>query len=130
MKLVNILVIGYASENWESNRCQRKGDMCMAQSTFSVRMDENLKKQFDALCADFGMNATTAFNVFARAVVRERRIPFEIVSSKPELARESGLQAFMELREEAKNSGLQDLTLDEINNEINLTRNAREGNNA
>ena len=26
------------------------------------------------------MNATTAFNVFARAVVRERRIPFEIVS--------------------------------------------------
>ena len=102
----------------------------MAQSTFSVRMDENLKKQFDALCADFGMNATTAFNVFARAVVRERRIPFEIVSSKPELTRESGLQAFMELREEAKNSGLQDLTLDEINNEINLTRNAREGNNA
>ena len=101
----------------------------MAQSTFSVRMDENLKKQFDALCADFGMNATTAFNVFARAVVRERRIPFEIVASMPELTRESGLQAFMELREEAKNEGLQDLTLDEINHEINLTRNAGEGNN-
>lgn len=25
-----------------------------------------------------GMNATTAFNIFARAVVREKKIPFEI----------------------------------------------------
>ena len=55
----------------------------MAQQTFSIRMDENLKKEFDVLCEDFGMNATTAFNVFARAVVRERRIPFEINSPLP-----------------------------------------------
>ena len=53
----------------------------MAQATFSIRMDEKLKKQFDILCEDFGMNATTAFNVFARTVVRERKIPFEIVAS-------------------------------------------------
>ena len=53
----------------------------MAQATFSVRMDETLKRQFDALCADFGMNAATAINVFARAVVRERRIPFAIAAS-------------------------------------------------
>lgn len=44
----------------------------MAQATFSVRMDETLKKQFDYLCQDFGMTATTAINIFARAVVRER----------------------------------------------------------
>lgn len=54
----------------------------MAQTVFSVRMDENLKLQFDTLCQEFGMNATTAFNVFARAVVRERKIPFEIASDK------------------------------------------------
>ena len=39
----------------------------MAQATFSVRMDEALKKQFDGLCQEFGMNASTAINVFARA---------------------------------------------------------------
>jgi addiction module RelB/DinJ family antitoxin len=50
----------------------------MAQAAFSVRMDENLKKQFEGLCSDFGMNMTTAFTIFAKAVVRERRIPFEI----------------------------------------------------
>ena len=89
----------------------------MAQATFSVRMDEKLKRQFDDLCADFGMNATTAFNVFARAVVRERRIPFEIQASE-EVTRDSGMQAFLALRNEAKKNGIQDMSLDEINEEI------------
>jgi DNA-damage-inducible protein J len=43
-------------------------------------MDENLKKQFDTLCNEFGMNTTTAITVFAKTVVRERKIPFEIGS--------------------------------------------------
>lgn len=55
----------------------------MAQATFSVRMDEVLKKQFDELCREFGMNASTAINIFARAVVRERGIPFEICDRRP-----------------------------------------------
>ena len=55
----------------------------MAQATFSVRMDDNLKKEFDRLCSDFGMSMSTAINVFARAVVRERKIPFEIMASDP-----------------------------------------------
>lgn len=94
----------------------------MAQATFSVRMDEELKRQFDSLCADFGMNATTAFNVFARAVVRERKIPFEIVSPKRDITRNDGMKAFMALREEAKVNGIQDLSLEEINAEINQAR--------
>ena len=52
----------------------------MAQTTFSIRMDENLKKQFDSLCTEFGMNVTTAFTVFAKTVVRERKIPFNIAA--------------------------------------------------
>ena len=93
----------------------------MAQATFSVRMDEKLKRQFDDLCADFGMNATTAFNVFARAVVRERRIPFEIEASE-EVTSASGMQAFLALRNEAKKNGIQDMSLDEINEEIRQAR--------
>lgn len=93
----------------------------MAQATFSVRMDETLKKQFDNLCSEFGMNATTAFNVFARAVVRERKIPFEIQASS-DVSRASGMQAFMALREEAKANGVQDMSLDEINEEIRQAR--------
>ena len=74
----------------------------MAQATFSVRMDETLKKQFDTLCSDFGMTASTAINVFARAVVRERKIPFEIVSPEPEITREKAMQAFLSLEHRQK----------------------------
>lgn len=94
----------------------------MAQATFSVRMDENLKKQFDILCADFGMNATTAFNIFAKAVVREKRIPFEIVSNRGDVTLNDGMQAFLSLRQQAKSNGIQDFTLDEINEEIRKAR--------
>ena len=54
----------------------------MAQATFSVRMDETLKRQFDQMCADFGMSVSTAITVFAKTVVRERKIPFEIAAPR------------------------------------------------
>jgi DNA-damage-inducible protein J len=53
----------------------------MSQTTLSIRMDGDIKKRFDAFCADAGMNVTVAVNMFARAVLRENRIPFEIVGS-------------------------------------------------
>lgn len=93
----------------------------MAQTTFSVRMEEGLKRQFEGLCQEFGMNMATAIHVFVRAVVRERRIPFEI-SSETELTREGAMQAFMTLRQEAKRSGAADMTLEEINREIEMAR--------
>ena len=94
----------------------------MAQATFSIRMDEKLKHEFDLLCADFGMNATTAFNIFARAVVREKKIPFEIQASPAVTERVRGFNAFMELRQEAKQNGIQDMSLEEINEEIENAR--------
>ncbi len=94
----------------------------MAQATFSVRMDEVLKKQFDGLCQEFGMNASTAINVFARAVVRQRRIPFEISSPESEITREGAMQAFTALRAQAKNNGVANMSLDDINKEISLAR--------
>ena len=94
----------------------------MAQATFSVRMDEGLKKQFDGLCQEFGMNASTAINVFARAVVRQRRIPFEIASPETEITREGAMQAFMALRTKAKENGVSDMSLEEINKEIDVAR--------
>lgn len=90
----------------------------MSQSTFSIRMDSNLKKEFDELCSDFGMNATTAFNIFARAVVRERKIPFEISST----LRKDALEAVENIRQNAIDNGTADMSLEEINKEIELVR--------
>jgi DNA-damage-inducible protein J len=57
----------------------------MAQTTFSVRMDSEVKKQFDDFCSQVGMNTTTAFNIFARAVLREKRLPFDITTESDPL---------------------------------------------
>ena len=43
----------------------------MANTNINIRMDADLKRQFEAFCADMGMTMTTAFNVFARKAVRE-----------------------------------------------------------
>ena len=49
----------------------------------NIRMDADLKKQFEIFCADMGMTMTTAFNIYAKKVVREYRIPFEIGAEDP-----------------------------------------------
>ena len=41
-------------------------------------MDQELKEQFEACCDQLELSMTAAVNLFARAVVRERRIPFDI----------------------------------------------------
>lgn len=53
----------------------------MGQTTLNVRMDEDLKRRFDAFCADVGMNASVAVNLFVKTVIREQRIPFEIAAA-------------------------------------------------
>ena len=50
----------------------------MATTSVTIRMDENLKKQAETLFDEMGMNMTTAFTVFAKAAVRQGKIPFEI----------------------------------------------------
>ena len=87
----------------------------------TVRMDSSVKASFDALCNEFGMSANTAINVFAKAVVMYRKIPFEIKASQDNSS-ESFKKAFYTLRESARKNGLQDMTLEEINEEIRQTR--------
>lgn len=96
----------------------------MAQVSMTVRMDSQLKQSFDALCQEFGMSANTAMTVFAKAVVKYRKIPFEIKASREDPSMK-GLKAFEALRKQAADNGLQDMTLDEINEEIRLAREER-----
>lgn len=50
----------------------------MSQSTVSIRMDENLKRDFDKICNDLGMTMSTAVTILAKTMTREKRIPFEV----------------------------------------------------
>ena len=94
----------------------------MAQTSMTFRVDDSLKKNFDKLCEEFGLTSTAALTVFMKAVVRERKIPFEVKTESAEEVRSRGLRAFWALREEAKKNGLTGMTLEEINEEIRLSR--------
>lgn len=55
----------------------------MAQTNINIRMDSALKQQFDHLCNELGLNMSTAFNIFAKTMVRQQKIPFEISLNVP-----------------------------------------------
>lgn len=46
--------------------------------------DDKMKQEFQALCEDMGLSTTAAYMIFAKKVLKERRIPFEITATLPE----------------------------------------------
>ena len=97
----------------------------MAQTAMTVRMDNQQKAQFDKLCEQFGMSANTAINIFVKAVIRSKSIPFSIQAKEEEEEEEVTAKAkatFKELRAKAERGETPELTLDEINEEIREVR--------
>ena len=95
----------------------------MAQTSITFRVDDSLKKKFDSLCDEFGLTSTAALTVFMKAVVRERKIPFELQARSEYEIRSQAMAAFERMREDAAQSGLQGISLDEINSIIREVRN-------
>ena len=86
----------------------------MAGSTtnISIRMDSDLKAQADEIFAEFGMNLSTAFNIFVRQTLREGRIPFEIGFNHPN---KETIAAMLEAERIAKDPNVKGYTdLDEL----------------
>jgi DNA-damage-inducible protein J len=52
----------------------------MGTKLVTFKMEEKDKAEFDRFCSEVGISVSNAFNMFAKTVVRERRIPFEIVA--------------------------------------------------
>ena len=50
----------------------------MAKVSTNISLDEDLKKEAQALFAEFGLDLTTAITVFLKQSVREGRIPISI----------------------------------------------------
>ena len=50
----------------------------MAQTLINFRIDETTKKQMEQICNELGITMSTEFNIFAKKVIREKRIPFDV----------------------------------------------------
>ncbi|MCL2572033.1 MAG: type II toxin-antitoxin system RelB/DinJ family antitoxin [Defluviitaleaceae bacterium] len=53
----------------------------MSQNTLHVLIDDDVRRSFDAFCSDVGITPSIAINMFVKAVLREKKIPFDITSS-------------------------------------------------
>ena len=96
----------------------------------TVRMDNQQKAQFDKLCEQFGMSANTAINIFVKAVIRSKSIPFSIQAKNEEEdeVTAKAKAAFQYMCDTARENNI-DMSLDEINEEIREVRRLRKERN-
>ncbi len=53
--------------------------------TIRVKIDAQVADEFEELMDELGLNAEIAINIFVKACLRERKIPFEICEKKLEV---------------------------------------------
>ena len=71
----------------------------MAQTTVSIRMDNDLKNSFDHICNELGMSMSTAVTMLAKKMTREQRLPFELSVDPVLLGAEPGPAAQVHCRD-------------------------------
>ena len=98
----------------------------------TIRVEEETKRQFDDFCENVGMNITTAIVLYMKAVLRTRELPFSITdleapvqTKKAALAK--GKAALKKAQAQAAANGTASMTLDEINAEIEASRQESQG---
>lgn len=66
----------------------------MENTNVTIRMNKDVRVQFESLCENLGMNMSTAFNLFAKQCLREKGIPFQIkLGNQIELASDAEANA-------------------------------------
>ncbi len=84
----------------------------MAQALINIRMDEELKRDFDNVCNELGMSMTTAITIFAKKMSREKRIPFDV--SVDPFYTDSNLKALSESLDQLKSGKVVVKSIDEL----------------
>ena len=84
----------------------------MPQTNINIRMDEELKRNFEHVCDELGLNMSTAMKIFAKLMTRERRFAF-VVSYDPFYS-ESHLKALRSSREQLSDGKTVSKSIDEL----------------
>lgn len=87
------------------------------------RSDKALREDCVAIYEAMGMDLNTAFRMFMERTRMVRGLPFPAVLPETRMTRTEAQRAIAEMRAEAAN--LPDMTLDEINAEIDAARTER-----
>ena len=97
----------------------------MATSLLQVRIEDSLKEQAAQVFEQLGIDTSTAVRMFLKRTVMENGIPFRMTLPKTPYNADRGYRAMVEIAEASEKNGLSDMSLDEINAEIEDSRSRR-----
>ena len=97
----------------------------MATSIVQFRIDDDLKKQATELYDKLGIDLSSAMRMFLKRSVSVNGIPFAMVLPKEDYSASKALELMEELNKSASESGTDEISLDDINSEINSFRTER-----
>ena len=95
----------------------------MANSLIQLRIDDKLKAEATDIFEKLGLDLSTAIRIFLTRSVEERGIPFTMKLDTERYKAEAAIRAMREISKPAETNGIADMTLDEVNAEINAARN-------
>ena len=90
-----------------------------------VRLDETLKNDAIKIFETLGLDISSAVRMFLKRSILERGIPFKLTIPDEPYKAERGYQAMLKMQEISEQNGNSNMTLDEINDEINQARQER-----
>ena len=90
------------------------------QVLIQFRADKDLKQEVAEIYEALGMDLPTAFRMFMTRSKMVRGLPFEATLPETTITRAEAMKAFYDLRKQA--SDVPEMTLEEINEEINAVR--------
>ena len=94
----------------------------MATTIMEIPVDTSLKDKATEVFDKIGLDIPTAFRMFLTRSVYENGLPFGVTMPRPSSNGNAGLLALHALSVEAKQNGTSEMTLDEINAEIEAAR--------
>lgn len=94
----------------------------MATTLVQVRIDDELKNQATAIYDALGIDLSTAVRMFLKRSVMVNGVPFNMTLPKSNVKAERAAKAIQELSNAASKNGTSEMTLEEINAEIDVVR--------
>ncbi len=94
----------------------------MATSLLQVRIEDSLKDEAARVFENLGIDTSTAVRMFLKRAVMENGIPFRMTLPRAPYRAERGYRAMVEIGEGAARDGVADMSLEEINAEIEASR--------
>ncbi len=94
----------------------------MATTLVQVRVDDDLKNQATAVYDALGIDLSTAVRMFLKRSIMVNGIPFNMTLPQNDFKAERAVRALQELSDAAVENGTSEMTLEEINAEIDAVR--------